>query len=154
MGYSDTADMLKGVSATFHRQVEYYNIEVNDVKDKEEDYLQKCIVLLFGNYLVIEHKQYFRLKHMGERYPSPFSHLTDVDDLVDAFSTNNYTSKSQLKLNCKNSSCMVSFFEKYQNMIFYPCADHRIFAHCQQHWIAVYDSDKNIIHSYQKTPCF
>ena len=53
----------------------------NDVKDKEEDYLQKCIVLLFGNYLVIEHKQYFRLKHMGERYPSPFSHLTDVDDL-------------------------------------------------------------------------
>ena len=61
LGYSDTADMLQSVSATFHRQMEYYNIDVDDMKEKDEDYLQKCIFLLFGNYLVIEHKQYFRL---------------------------------------------------------------------------------------------
>ena len=118
-------------------------------------YLHVCFLFVSPNPLDYHKRPYSRLKQMGLRFPSPFSHLTDVSDLVDLYTTNSYTVKPVYQSSCSNNNdtCIQEFFETNKKRIFYPCVDQRLFAHCQQHWIMVYDTIIQKWRSYYKEPC-
>lgn len=94
-----------------------------------------------------------RLRRIGQRFPSTFIHLTDVDDLFDGFTVNDFSSRTDIRQECTSTDCVQTFFTHFNSELFYPCKDQHIFSHCQQHWIAVFDSDTQYIHSYHKTEC-
>ena len=114
----------------------------------------KTVFLLdFASYVDVEHSNYTRLRKMGNRFPSPFSHLTNVNELLTSYITNDYSSEPLLKFQCITDDCLQQFFNTYKDRLFYSCKDHRVYAHCQKHWIMVYDSDKNRLTSYRVSKC-
>lgn len=108
---------------------------------------------VFALHIDVEHSNYTRLRKMGNRFPSPFSHLTNVNELLSSYITNDYSSEPLVKSQCTTENCLQQFFNTHKDRLFYPCKDHRVFAHCQKHWIVVYESDKNRLMSYKISKC-
>lgn len=83
---------------------------------------------------------------MGYRYPSLFSHLTDLHSIFKLYAENS-KEKYSLKTSASN------FFQQFQSELFYSCRDQQIFSHCQPHYIFSFNSDSTQFSSYITTPC-
>lgn len=112
-------------------------------------------MLVIGNmyYVDVERHDTTRLKRMGLRIPSLFSHLADVDELLVSYVTNKYSSKGVLTQKCETDWCIEQFFKDNEKKLYYPCVDHRIFSHCQKHWLVVYNAEKHRVSSYHMEKC-
>lgn len=152
-GHSDTADLVKDFSPLFQLQRKYFSLDIEDIQHKDKNFLQYCSKLVCTSFVDLKRFSTTRLKRMGNRIPSIFSHLTDVDELLVSYVTNKYSSKPLLVRECDNRTCLKEFFEQNQMRLYYPCTDHRVFSHCQKHWIAVYNAEKHKVSSYKISGC-
>lgn len=87
-----------------------------------------------------------RFENIGRRYPSDLSHLTEVDRIFDLYS------HPKIEI-VENSSNLTDFFSKFKTQLHISCRDHRIFSHCQPHYLLTYNTNTGLFSSYSKTPC-
>ena len=78
---------------------------------------------------------------MGYRYPSLFSHLTDLHSIFKLYAENG---KGSISLNTSASE----FFQQHKDRLLYSCRDQRLFSHCQPHYIFSYSSVTNQFSSF------
>ena len=145
----NTLSYLAGRNPSFKMLLDYYSTNTDEIiscKVNQNPYYKSNQYLLY--YLIERPKSISnRFHQMGRRYPSVFSHLTDINDIFDIYTKQSSTIK---EINYKPSD----FFEQYRSELFIPCKDKRIFSHCQQHYLFTYDSTENSLSTYIKQPCY
>lgn len=90
-----------------------------------------------------------RFRKAGMRFPSLFSHITEVNKIFELFSS---SSQNTINVIGENIS-LIDFFKQYRDKLLIPCRDNRVFAHCQLHYLFSYRSNGKVFSSYSKTPC-
>lgn len=83
---------------------------------------------------------------MGYRYPSIVSHMTDVESIFDLYTLTNERITGRNIL-------LTDFFTANMRKLLTPCRDHRIFSHCQPHYLFTYNTNGNYFSSYSKAAC-
>ena len=46
-GHSDTADLVKDFSPLFQRQRKYFSLDIEDIQQKDKNFLQYCCKLVY-----------------------------------------------------------------------------------------------------------
>ena len=54
---------------------------------------------------------------------------------------------------CFSYSDMLFFFSKNKKDLLFRCHDNTTFSHCQEFFVMIYDSSKNLCSSFQRKPC-